>query len=241
MNSIILRVQKLIKYAIIKYERSKRMNIGNNIATLRKNKNLTQEELAKLINVSSKTISSYETNRSIPSIEILILLTKAMDTNIDTILNLSKENTEEIKNIYEKRNIKNTILKTIILSVILIIPLIYFVYSAYISISAFAAASYTGTLTIDEIAHNTLFLFLLYARMYLIYLIFMLVNYILYKKKCIKSLLILNGIFFLIVGSVFLNSLIQGLFFMDSLLCLVSNIIGLILGIKLFIAKKKIL
>ena len=58
MNSIILRVQKLIKYAIIKYERSKRMNIGNNIATLRKNKNLTQEELAKLIKVSPKTISS---------------------------------------------------------------------------------------------------------------------------------------------------------------------------------------
>ena len=40
------------------------MNVGKNIAKFRKEKNLTQEELAKNINVSPKTISSYENNRN---------------------------------------------------------------------------------------------------------------------------------------------------------------------------------
>ena len=75
------------------------MNIGLNISNLRKEKNLTQEELAKLINVSPKTISSYETNRSIPNIEILILLSKVLDTSINDILNLKEDNNNEVKKI----------------------------------------------------------------------------------------------------------------------------------------------
>ena len=63
------------------------MNIGENIANLRKNQNLTQESLAKLINVSPKTISSYETNRSLPSLDILISISKALNTDLNTILN----------------------------------------------------------------------------------------------------------------------------------------------------------
>ena len=37
------------------------MNVGKNIAKFRNEKKLTQEELAKLINVSPKAISSYKT------------------------------------------------------------------------------------------------------------------------------------------------------------------------------------
>ena len=59
------------------------MNIGNNLVKLREEKGLKQNELAKMINVSDKTISSYENNRSLPNIEILVLIANALETNID--------------------------------------------------------------------------------------------------------------------------------------------------------------
>lgn len=171
------------------------MNIGENIASIRKSKNLKQEELASLINVSPKTISSYETNRSIPNIEMLILLAKALDTSIENILNLNNENSEEIKKIYEKNDLKNNIIKIIILSIIFIIPIIYFIYSAYISISSLAA-SIINDMPIIDATKITFNLFLTFAWEYFIYLILLLVNYILYKKKHFKILLIINIILF---------------------------------------------
>ncbi len=52
------------------------MNVGTNIAKFRKAKKLTQEELAKEINVSPKTISSYETNRIYPILKCLFFYHK---------------------------------------------------------------------------------------------------------------------------------------------------------------------
>ncbi len=214
------------------------MNIGNNLATIRKSKNLTQEELAKLINVSPKTISSYETNRSIPNIEILILLTKALDTNIETILNLNKDNTLEIKKIYEKKHTKETILKTIFLSLILIIPVIYFIYSAYVSISSMAAGLYNNITTIDEIARQTFTLFLMFCYGYLMYILSLILNYILYKKKCLKTLFILNGLLLIVL----IMNIISIIFFdsssYDLFLFFVSALIGLIFAFKLLKQQK---
>lgn len=171
------------------------MNIGENIASIRKSKNLKQEELASLINVSPKTISSYETNRSVPNIEMLILLAKALDTSIENILNLNNENSEEIKKIYEKNDFKNNIIKIILLSIIFIIPIIYFIYSADITIRSLAT-SIINDMPIIDATKITINLFLTFAWEYLIYLILLLVNYILYKKKHFKILLIINIILF---------------------------------------------
>lgn len=44
------------------------MSIGENIRTLRKRNNITQEELGKILNVSDKTVSSWEIDRTEPSI-----------------------------------------------------------------------------------------------------------------------------------------------------------------------------
>ena len=65
------------------------MNVGKNIAKFRKEKNLTQEELAKKINVSPKTISSYENNKNLPNIETLILLSQELDVSINDILGIN--------------------------------------------------------------------------------------------------------------------------------------------------------
>ena len=71
------------------------MNIGDTISKLRKEKGITQQDLASKLNVSPKTISSWENNRNIPSIDMLILLSNELNTNIDVLLDLNAENKQE--------------------------------------------------------------------------------------------------------------------------------------------------
>mgnify|MGYP005772262479 FL=1 len=59
------------------------------LQNLEKEKNITQEELAKNINVSPKTISSYENNGNLPIIETLILLSQELDVSINDILEIN--------------------------------------------------------------------------------------------------------------------------------------------------------
>ena len=73
------------------------------LQNLEREKNIIQEELAKNINVSPKTISSYENNRNLPIIETLILLSKELDVSINDILGINEENSKEIKNKYENK------------------------------------------------------------------------------------------------------------------------------------------
>ena len=50
------------------------MDLGNRIAHLRKRKGWTQNDLANLIFVTDKTVSSWELNRTEPSLETLVKL-----------------------------------------------------------------------------------------------------------------------------------------------------------------------
>lgn len=75
--------------------------IGRLIAICRKEKNLTQEELANILHVSNKTVSKWETGRGCPSIDIILPLSK--------ILNVKLEDFMEVKNnfSYEELLIEN--------------------------------------------------------------------------------------------------------------------------------------
>ena len=74
--------------------------ISNLIKTKRKEKCLTQEELANKINVTEKAISRWETGRGTPDISLLVPLSKELDISVSEILN-GKEDKEEDKNIKE--------------------------------------------------------------------------------------------------------------------------------------------
>ena len=50
--------------------------IGNFLAELRKDKNLTQEELGERIGVTNKTVSRWENGNYLPPVEILQILSK---------------------------------------------------------------------------------------------------------------------------------------------------------------------
>lgn len=58
------------------------MNIGSRITNLRKKKQETQESLAKKLFVSEKTIASWESNRTEPSLEMLVKLSEILDCSV---------------------------------------------------------------------------------------------------------------------------------------------------------------
>lgn len=54
------------------------MTVGETIKTLRKKRNMKQEDLAAKLKLSPKTISSWEVNRTTPDIEMLKKICKAL-------------------------------------------------------------------------------------------------------------------------------------------------------------------
>ena len=77
--------------------------LGQKIARLRKEKNYTQEDLAKKFNVSTQAVSKWENDLSAPDISILKDLAKTLGVTIDYLLS---NETEEVVNILPKENRK---------------------------------------------------------------------------------------------------------------------------------------
>ena len=61
--------------------------IGIFLKDLRKEKEMTQEQLAEKMNVNSRTISRWENAKTMPDFDILIELAKLYDVSIEEILN----------------------------------------------------------------------------------------------------------------------------------------------------------
>lgn len=59
------------------------MNIAKNIASLRKAKGITQEQLAQALNISSQAISKWETKTSQPDVQTLPLIAEYFHVSID--------------------------------------------------------------------------------------------------------------------------------------------------------------
>lgn len=60
---------------------------GTTIKMLRENRRMTQAELADRINVSSKTISKWETAKGLPDISLLQPLAQALDVSVIELMN----------------------------------------------------------------------------------------------------------------------------------------------------------
>jgi len=63
--------------------------VGDKIAELRKNKNITQKQLASALSVTNKAISRWENGDGLPDISNLPKLAKALGVSIDEIINHS--------------------------------------------------------------------------------------------------------------------------------------------------------
>ena len=60
--------------------------LGSRIARLREEKELSQLELAKMLNISNTTLSQYESGKRVPSDEIKKQMADFFDVSIDYLL-----------------------------------------------------------------------------------------------------------------------------------------------------------
>lgn len=70
--------------------------IGNNVRRLRRLKGLKQSELAELVGVEDKTISRIEVGGNYPSMDLLVRMAEALDSELTEFVNFSDKVTESL-------------------------------------------------------------------------------------------------------------------------------------------------
>lgn len=81
----------------------KEINIHKIIADKRKEKGITQEELAAYIGITKASVSKWETGQSYPDITFLPLLASYFNISIDELISYKPQmEQEDIKNLYHR-------------------------------------------------------------------------------------------------------------------------------------------
>ena len=83
--------------------------LNENIKSIRKSKGLSQQDLAVKLNVVRQTVSKWEQGLSVPDSDMLISISEALETPVDTLLGETVIETEvdSIKAISEKLDVIN--------------------------------------------------------------------------------------------------------------------------------------
>lgn len=87
-------------------------NIGETIASLRKEKGMTQSELAEKMNVTDKAVSKWERNLSCPDINTISKLANILDISVEELLKTKKNNLKTTK----VKSLSNLIFKVVALA-----------------------------------------------------------------------------------------------------------------------------
>ena len=78
------------------------VEFGERLRALRKQKNLTQKQLAAMIGVKNSIISFYEVGDRFPSPEILIKLSRALGVSTDYLLGLGATETIDVSGLEDE-------------------------------------------------------------------------------------------------------------------------------------------
>ena len=78
------------------------MTFGNKIKALRKELNLTQEQLAKRIGVAKSVVSYYESGERYPSYDVLVKLTRVFHVTTDYLLDIEKTHTLDVSDLSDE-------------------------------------------------------------------------------------------------------------------------------------------
>lgn len=81
------------------------MNFSELIKSQRKERKMTQVDFSELLMVSSKTISNWESGRTLPDIDNVILIAKKLNISLDQLLLEDKKMINNIKDKAKKQNI----------------------------------------------------------------------------------------------------------------------------------------
>ena len=76
------------------------MNLGENLRKIRKDNNLSQEDLADLLKVSRQSVSKWESGIAYPEMDKILLICKKFNIKVDELLN---EDLNEVKEDKERK------------------------------------------------------------------------------------------------------------------------------------------
>lgn len=77
------------------------MSLSDNLKRIRKDNNLSQEQLAEKLGVSRQAVSKWESNQSYPEMDKVLLICKIFDYNINELMN---ENVKEVDDTKQSKN-----------------------------------------------------------------------------------------------------------------------------------------
>lgn len=113
------------------------MKIGMKLKQGRSDRNLTQEEAAKILNVSRSTISSWEVNRTYPDLDMLVSLSDLYDISLDLMLREDEEMVHTLsQEIQTSRKRKSWVIALVMLYIPILLFLTYLLWNRNNMISA---------------------------------------------------------------------------------------------------------
>ena len=78
------------------------MSIGNQIMSIRRERQLTQEQFGSLFHVTRQTVSNWENGKSYPDLQLLVAISDQFGVSLDTLL---KDDTKMVKAIDRERGL----------------------------------------------------------------------------------------------------------------------------------------
>lgn len=78
------------------------MSIGNQIMSIRRERQLTQEQFGSLFHVTRQTVSNWENGKSYPDLQLLVAISDQFGISLDTLL---KDDTKMVKAIDRERGL----------------------------------------------------------------------------------------------------------------------------------------
>lgn len=94
------------------------MDFGSQIKKIRTNGKLTQEQLAQKLNVSRQTISSWENNRNLPDLQMVVQIAQTFNLSLDQlILGDNTMTTKLVKDGNEVRKARMNLMSIILLTI----------------------------------------------------------------------------------------------------------------------------
>lgn len=98
---------QLIKIIEFTVKGAKNMNFSDNLKKIRKENNLSQEQLAEMLGVSRQAVSKWESNLAYPEMDKMIQIAKKFNLNIDELIN------QDVSEVNNNKQVKNNINKYI--------------------------------------------------------------------------------------------------------------------------------
>ena len=78
--------------------------IGKFISELRKEKSMTQDQLAEKLGITDKSISRWENGKTMPDLSMLTILSRELNVEISELLNERRMNKEELEKLRDTIN-----------------------------------------------------------------------------------------------------------------------------------------